>query len=229
MGSISNSVVALATGAASIEALNSVATLAKNTVAAARDATAKAQKDVDDSSKAADAAQEKLVKAQQTINNAAAAQRNAKTDDEKKKADADMDKAQASLSPAQANYVQSRAQLKNAIQTLKNAQAQLALSSFIHALYEAECYAIARLVVKQDKAPALIVMVPHITPTYEALVEAELPFEEDMRRYKFPPLDKKLTVSGKTITEHKDLPNADLTQAMSDYVDALDLSEYDKD
>ena len=110
-----------------------------------------------------------------------------------------------------------------------NAQAQLALSSFIHALYEAECYAIARLVVKQDKAPLMIVMVPHITPTYEALVEAEMPFEEDMRRYKFPPLDKKLTVSGKVITEHKDLPNADLTQAMSDYVDAMDLSEFDKD
>jgi ATP-dependent DNA helicase 2 subunit 2 len=110
-----------------------------------------------------------------------------------------------------------------------NAQAQLALSSFIHALYEAECYAIARIVTKQDKAPLLVVLVPHLTPTSEALVEAELPFEEDMRRYKFPPLDKKLTISGKTITEHKDLPNAELTQAMSDYVDALDLSEYDKD
>lgn len=110
-----------------------------------------------------------------------------------------------------------------------NAQAQLALSSFIHALYEAECYAVARIVVKQDKAPLLIVMVPHLTPTCEALVEAELPFEEDLRRYKFPSLEKKLTISGKTITEHKDLPNAQLTQAMSDYVDALDLSEYDKD
>ncbi|KAL5435182.1 ATP-dependent DNA helicase II subunit 2, variant 2 [Paraphaeosphaeria minitans] len=110
-----------------------------------------------------------------------------------------------------------------------NAKAQLALSSFIHALYEAECYAIARLVAKQDKAPLLIVLAPHITPSFEALVDAELPFEEDMRRYKFPSLDKKLTISGKTITEHKDLPNAELTQAMSDYVDALDLSEYDKD
>ena len=110
-----------------------------------------------------------------------------------------------------------------------NAQAQLALSSFIHALYESECYAVARLVAKQDKAPLLIVMMPHITPDHEALVEAELPFEEDMRRYKFPPLDKKLTVSGKIITEHKDLPTADLTRAMSDYVDAMDLSSFDKD
>lgn len=110
-----------------------------------------------------------------------------------------------------------------------NVQDQLALSSLIHALYEAECYAVARLVVKQDKAPILVVLVPQITPSYEALVEAELPFEEDMRRYKFPPLDKKLTISGKTINEHKDLPNAELTQAMSDYVDAMDLSEFDKD
>lgn len=110
-----------------------------------------------------------------------------------------------------------------------NAQAQLALSSFIHALYEAESYAIARFVAKENKPPLLLVLVPHITPTYEALVESELPFEEDMRRYKFPPLDKKLTITGKTIAEHKDLPNPDLMQAMSDYVDSMDLSEYDKD
>lgn len=110
-----------------------------------------------------------------------------------------------------------------------NPQAQLALSSFIHALYEAECYAIARLVVRDNKPPLVVVLAPQITPSYEALIEAELPFEEDMRRYKFPPLDKKLTVSGKIITEHKDLPSSELMKAMSDYVDAMDLSGLDRD
>jgi ATP-dependent DNA helicase 2 subunit 2 len=71
--------------------------------------------------------------------------------------------------------------------------------------------------------------VPRIEVDWEALIDVELPFEEDMRRYKFPPLDKKLTVSGKVITEHRDLPNTDLMAAMSDYVDAMDLSTFGRD
>ncbi|KAI4617679.1 ATP-dependent DNA helicase II subunit 2 [Alternaria ethzedia] len=110
-----------------------------------------------------------------------------------------------------------------------NTQAQLALSSFIHALYEADCYAIARLVAKDLKPPVLLLLVPRIELEWEALVDVELPFEEDMRRYKFPPLDRKLTVSGKTITEHRDLPTDKLLDAMSDYVDAMDLSTFGRD
>lgn len=105
-----------------------------------------------------------------------------------------------------------------------NREAQLALSSFIHALHEGELYAVARLVTKENKPPVLVLLSPRIEPDFECLIDVELPFEEDMRRYKFPPLDRKLTVSGKVITEHKDLPNADLTAAMDAYVDAMDLS-----
>jgi ATP-dependent DNA helicase 2 subunit 2 len=110
-----------------------------------------------------------------------------------------------------------------------NQSAQLGLSSFIHALYEADCYAVARLVAKDLKPPLLLLLVPRIEPEWEALVDVELPFEEDLRRYKFPPLDRKLTVSGKTITEHKDLPKTDLVDAMSAYVDAMDLSTFGRD
>ncbi|KAL5113920.1 ATP-dependent DNA helicase yku80 [Pleosporales sp. CAS-2024a] len=110
-----------------------------------------------------------------------------------------------------------------------NAAAQLSLSSFIHALYEADCYAVARLVTKELKPPVVVLLVPRIEPDWEALVDVELPFEEDMRRYKFPPLDRKLTVSGKIMTEHKDLPTKELTDAMGKYVDAMDLSTLDRD
>lgn len=110
-----------------------------------------------------------------------------------------------------------------------NQPAQLGLSSFIHALYESDCYAVARLVTKDLKPPVLVLLVPRVEPEWEALVDVELPFEEDMRRYKFPPLDRKLTVSGKTITEHKDLPTKSLVDAMSDYVDAMDLSTFGRD
>jgi ATP-dependent DNA helicase 2 subunit 2 len=105
-----------------------------------------------------------------------------------------------------------------------NQPAQLSLSSFIHALHESECYAVARLVTKENKAPIMVLLVPRVEVDWEALVDVELPFEEDMRRYKFPPLDRKLTVSGKAITEHKDLPMDDLTDAMSKFVDVMDLS-----
>ncbi|KAF9690959.1 hypothetical protein EKO04_011122 [Ascochyta lentis] len=110
-----------------------------------------------------------------------------------------------------------------------NQQAQLALSSFIHALHEGGLYAIARLVTKEDKPPVMVLLSPRIEPDFECLIDVELPFEEDMRRYKFPPLDRKLTVSGKVITEHKDLPNPDLTAAMDAYVDAMDLSTFAED
>ncbi|KAL6709336.1 ATP-dependent DNA helicase yku80 [Coniothyrium glycines] len=110
-----------------------------------------------------------------------------------------------------------------------NQQSQLALSSFIHALYESECYAVARIVTKELKPPLLILLVPRIELDWETLVDVELPFEEDMRRYKFPPLDRKITVSGKTITEHKDLPTKELDDAMSNFVDAMDLSTFDRD
>lgn len=110
-----------------------------------------------------------------------------------------------------------------------NQQAQLALSSFIHALHEGGLYAVARLVTKENRPPILILLSPRIEPDFECLVDVELPFEEDMRRYKFPPLDRKLTVSGKAITEHRDLPNADLTAAMDAYVDSMDLSTFGED
>ncbi|KAF2628222.1 ATP-dependent DNA helicase-like protein II [Macroventuria anomochaeta] len=110
-----------------------------------------------------------------------------------------------------------------------NQMAQLGLSSFIHALHEGGLYAVARLVTKENKPPIMVLLSPRIEPDFECLIDVELPFEEDMRRYKFPPLDRKLTVSGKVITEHKDLPNADLTAAMGAYVDAMDLSTFSKD
>lgn len=110
-----------------------------------------------------------------------------------------------------------------------NQQAQLALSSFTHALHEGGMYAVARLVTKEWKPPVVILLSPRIEPDFECLIDVELPFEEDMRRYKFPPLDRKLTVSGKVITEHKDLPTSSLTSAMDAYVDAMDLSTFGED
>lgn len=110
-----------------------------------------------------------------------------------------------------------------------NDQAYMALSSLIHALYELESYAVARLVAKDNKEPRLLLLQPAIEPEFECLYDVELPFKEDVRSYKFPQLDKVVTVSGKQITIHRNLPSDDVKDAMSDYVDSMDLSTFGHD
>lgn len=110
-----------------------------------------------------------------------------------------------------------------------NDKAVIALSSFVHALWELESYAAARLVPKDGKDPSLVLLAPSIERDYECLYEMELPFAEDLRAYKFPPLDRIVTISGKIIKEHRNLPSQALQDAMDDLVDAMDISEFDKD
>ncbi|KAF3393016.1 ATP-dependent DNA helicase II subunit 2 [Talaromyces pinophilus] len=110
-----------------------------------------------------------------------------------------------------------------------NDKAALALSSLIHALFELDCYAIARLVVKDGKNPLIVLLAPSIEPDYECLLEVQLPFFEDVRSYKFPPLDKVITISGKEVKEHRNLPSDDLVIAMSKYVDSMELIDKDEE
>lgn len=110
-----------------------------------------------------------------------------------------------------------------------NNKAIMALSSLIHALFELESYAVARMVTKADREPLITLLAPSIEADYECLLDVQLPFAEDVRSYKFPPLDRVITVSGKQIREHRNLPNDALQAAMSDYVDRMDLSHFGKD
>lgn len=104
-----------------------------------------------------------------------------------------------------------------------NDKAAIALSSLIHALFEVGSVAIARFVKKDMSEPQLTMLSPHITEDIECLIENDLPFAEDLRQYRFPPLDKVVTVSGKTLTSHRNLPSSDLMSAMSDFVDSMSL------
>lgn len=110
-----------------------------------------------------------------------------------------------------------------------NDKAALALSSFIHALHELRSYAVARFVRKDNKAPCIVLLAPEIEVEQECLIEVEIPFAEDLRNYRFPPLDRVLTVSGKIIKEHRYLPSDELMQRMSDYVDSMDISKFGTD
>lgn len=110
-----------------------------------------------------------------------------------------------------------------------NEKAVLALSVLIHALYELDSHAVARLVPKHGKEPLLVLLSYEINPEFECLYENALPFHEDVRSYKFPPLDRIITVSGKVMTMHRNLPDDNLQQSMDDLVDSMDLSQYDRD
>lgn len=105
-------------------------------------------------------------------------------------------------------------------------KSEVAMSSLVWALFEMESYAVARIVTKDGKDPTLVLLAPHMDTDLECLYDVPLPFAEDVRSYQFPPLDKVVTVSGQTLTEHRLLPTDELNEAMSDYVDAMDLSAY---
>ncbi|KAI5792453.1 putative Ku family DNA helicase [Peziza echinospora] len=110
-----------------------------------------------------------------------------------------------------------------------NPKSIMALSSLIHALYELDHYIVARLVTKKDKPPVMVVMAPLIEPEFEALIDVQVPFVEDIRQYRFPPLDTVKTITGKALTEHRNLPTAELNDAMSKYIDQMNLSEFGVD
>lgn len=110
-----------------------------------------------------------------------------------------------------------------------NDKATLALSSLIRALFEMESVAIGRLVKKDMSEPVLTVLSPFVDGEFECLIENVLPFAEDVRSYRFPPVDKVLTVSGKPLTEHRNLPNKELLQSMSAFVDSMNLVHDDEE
>lgn len=105
-------------------------------------------------------------------------------------------------------------------------RSEVALSSLVWALSELDSFAVARIVIKDGKEPLLVLLMPHLAPNLECLYDVPLPFAEDIRSYQFPPLDKIISVSGQTLTKHRLLPTDELNKAMSDYVDAMDLSTY---
>lgn len=108
-------------------------------------------------------------------------------------------------------------------------KSKIALSALVHALHELDHCAVARLVAKDSKDPVILLLQPFVDLDLECLFDFPLPFAEDTRLYRFPPLDKVFTVSGKTLIKHRLLPDERLQQSVSDFVDAMDLSGFDYD
>ena len=56
-----------------------------------------------------------------------------------------------------------------------------------------------------------------------------MPFADDVRKYTFASLDNLISKKGEAVTEHPYLPTEEQTEAMDEFVDAMDLMEADKD
>ncbi|CAK7218662.1 ATP-dependent DNA helicase yku80 [Sporothrix bragantina] len=110
-----------------------------------------------------------------------------------------------------------------------NERDELAFSALVHAMVDTDTCAVARLVAKDMKDPVMLLLLPTVSSEHVCLYDVPLPFAEDVRSYPFPPLDKVITASGAVLTKHRLLPTDDLNQAMSDYVDAMDISMFATD
>lgn len=61
-----------------------------------------------------------------------------------------------------------------------NPKAFMALSSLIHALFELESYALARLVKKKDAPPLMVMLAPSIDADFECLIDVEVLFRSTL-------------------------------------------------
>lgn len=106
---------------------------------------------------------------------------------------------------------------------------ELAFSALVHAMVDTDTCAVARFVAKDMKDPTMLLLLPTVTKDHVCLYDVPLPYAEDVRSYPFPPLDKVITANGTVLKKHRLLPNDNLNQAMSDYVDAMDISMFGTD
>ncbi|OAA58538.1 ku family DNA-binding protein [Niveomyces insectorum RCEF 264] len=106
---------------------------------------------------------------------------------------------------------------------------EIAFSALVHAMDDTRTCAVARFVAKDMKEPSLLLLIPTVSKSLVCLYDVPLPFSEDVRTYPFPPLDKVITANGTVLKKHRLLPSDDLDRAMSDYVDAMDLSMFGTD
>lgn len=57
----------------------------------------------------------------------------------------------------------------------------------------------------------------------------QVPFAEDVRHYTFASMDKVVTMKGKILTKHRNLPTEEQDDAMSEYVDSMNLMAFQYD
>ncbi|KAJ7674432.1 SPOC like C-terminal domain-containing protein [Mycena rosella] len=102
---------------------------------------------------------------------------------------------------------------------------EVAISSIAQAMYEKNAMAIARWVSKDGMDAKMGVLAPCIAEGVDCLLWAQMPFADDVRKYTFASLDNLVSKKGEVLTEHAYIPTAAQTEAMDNFVDAMDLME----
>lgn len=101
-------------------------------------------------------------------------------------------------------------------------RAAVAFDSLVRAMDEEQAMALARFVQRDNKEPVMVLLVPEIGEV-SCLLELQMPMAEDVRNYRFPALDVVRTNKG-VMHEHRLIPTREMEAAVSEYVDAMDLS-----
>lgn len=115
-----------------------------------------------------------------------------------------------------------------------NSRAELQMSSFIHAMWQQEKYAVVRFVRRDGGEPKLGILAPQIRQddlgfNFECMFLVEAPFREDLKRFTFPPLDRVINRDGQELREHSTLPSHEMQESMDNLVDSMDLMDAAED
>ncbi|KAI9143461.1 SPOC like C-terminal domain-containing protein [Paraphysoderma sedebokerense] len=117
-----------------------------------------------------------------------------------------------------------------------NISAAQALSGLARGLHFGDLIAVARYVRRDYEHPKLVALIPRLKAKYEALIMVQIPYESDIRRFTFPPLNfRSLENSNATSVRaskriRKDnIPTDEQIKIMDEIIDVLDLSQYKDD
>ncbi|PWN36529.1 SPOC domain-like protein [Meira miltonrushii] len=115
-----------------------------------------------------------------------------------------------------------------------NSRAELQMSSFIHAMWQQEKYAVVRFVRRDGGEPKLGILSAQIRQddlgfNFECMFLVEAPFREDLKRFTFPPLDRVINRDGQELREHSSLPSHEMQENMDNLIDSMDLMDAAED
>ncbi|WFD22680.1 ATP-dependent DNA helicase yku80 [Malassezia equina] len=111
----------------------------------------------------------------------------------------------------------------------RSPRAQIALSSLVQAAAVKSVYALARYVPRAHAEPKLCLLAPLVEHEFDGFYMVRVPFRDDVHRWAFPPLDRLVTSTGRTIRTHPTIPTPEQQARMDEFVDQMDLMDMDED
>ncbi|KAI0770992.1 SPOC domain-like protein [Trametes elegans] len=102
---------------------------------------------------------------------------------------------------------------------------QVALSSIVQAMDAERVVAIARWVKQENGDPSMGVLWPSVFEEIDCFLWVQMPFADDVRNFPFASLENLVNKKGEALKEHPYIPTNEQMDAMTEFVDAMDLME----